>query len=395
MAELNYTEEELQQMEDNAENRTEVAYPLNDTPYIAEDAQLWHATRTQGVYSADNHLITRAAGGMKVAVSTGIAWIKFSEFENCVYGNKEEKTFTIDTADGRLSRIDRVTIRWDKITNTVTTTIKKGTPATNPQPPALTRNAEAYELGIANIRVPAGTLAVTQSNIQDTRLDEYACGIMRDGVTGIPTQTLIERWESWYNSFTDNASQNVEDKLAEFTELVGNATADVQARKKGFSELIDELADQSNTEYIEFASQLDKMLAELDTTWADWLTEKQDQLNQYPAGEWISKVEKTLGEIPEFKVLILTREPFEFLNVKAFEVPMGLAWDIKSIPFEDSEIRTMNCIAINKPSGETEILIPNKYQATDWKQVAFEKKRHILQSLEKKTNIHIEIEVQK
>ena len=353
MAELNYESERLAEMRAEAESRTEVAYPLNDTPYIAEDAQLWHSTRTQGVYSSDTHLTTRAAGGMQVAISAGIAWIKAGEFENCVYGNKEEKTFIIDTADGRLSRIDRVTIRWDKITNTVTTTIKKGTPATNPQPPALVRNAEAYELGIANIRVPAGALAITQANIQDTRLDEYACGIMRDGVTGIPTQTLIERWESWYNSFTDKASQSVEDKLAEFTELVGNATADVQASKKSFSELIGELADQSNTKYIEFASQLDEMLSEFNVTWEIWLSEKQDQLNEYPAGEWISKVEKTLGEIPEFKVLTLTREPFEFLNVKAFEVPMGLAWDIKSIPFEDSEIKTVNCLAINKPSLET------------------------------------------
>ena len=391
MAGMNYDDETLEQMQTEAEGRTEVAYPLNDTAYIAEDAQLWHATRTQGVYSADDHLTTRAEGGMQVAVSEGIAWLKKSRFENCVYGNKEEKTLTVETADGRLPRLDRVVIRWDNITNTVKAKLKKGTPATNPQPPALERNAEAYELGIANVRVPAGALAITQANIQDTRLDEYACGIMRDGVTGIPTQTLIERWESWYNSFTDKASQSVEDKLAEFTELVGNATADVQASKKSFSELIGELADQSNTKYIEFASQLDEMLSEFNVTWEIWLSEKQDQLNEYPAGEWISKVEKTLGEIPEFKVLTLTREPFEFLNVKAFEVPMGLAWDIKSIPFEDSEIKTVNCVAINKPSGETEILVPNKYQADDWEQVAFEKGKYIVQSLTAKTNLHIEV----
>lgn len=38
--------------------------------------------------------------------------------------------------------------------------------------------------------MPAGSTAVTAADITDTRADETVCGVMRDGVTGIPTAQL-------------------------------------------------------------------------------------------------------------------------------------------------------------------------------------------------------------
>ena len=297
MAGLNYESERLAEMRAEAESRTEVAYPLNDTPYIAEDAQLWHSTRTQGVYSSDTHLITRAAGGMQVAISAGIAWIKAGEFENCVYGNKEEKTFIIDTADGRLPRIDRVVIRWDKVTNTVTLIVKKGTPAPNPQPPALVRNAEAYEIGIANVRVPAGALAITQANIYDTRLDEYACGIMRDGVTKIPTEQLYSAWTSWYNQLTYNAEKQVADKLNQWDILVNSLIEKSNNSYVEFAKFMDEMRQASESDYKELESHIKELTDNSDESFAKFVV----WLNNYKievAGEfdeWLKTLKDKLG----------------------------------------------------------------------------------------------------
>ena len=44
--------------------------------------------------------------------------------------------------------------------------------------------------------MPAGSTAVTTADITDTRADETVCGVMRDGVTGIPTGTLVRQWQA-------------------------------------------------------------------------------------------------------------------------------------------------------------------------------------------------------
>ena len=43
---------------------------------------------------------------------------------------------------------------------------------------------------MASVFVPAGTVSITSADITDLRLDEVFCGLMRDGVTGIPTEQL-------------------------------------------------------------------------------------------------------------------------------------------------------------------------------------------------------------
>ena len=58
------------------------------------------------------------------------------------------------------------------------------------QPPDILQNHNQYELGLCTISVPAGSTAVTAADITDTRADETVCGVMRDGVTGIPTAQL-------------------------------------------------------------------------------------------------------------------------------------------------------------------------------------------------------------
>lgn len=68
-----------------------------------------------------------------------------------------------------------------------------GTPdSAAPAAPAITRTELIYDLCLAEIKRPAGSTSVTAADIYDTRADETVCGVMRDGVHGIPAATLIQ-----------------------------------------------------------------------------------------------------------------------------------------------------------------------------------------------------------
>ncbi len=61
----------------------------------------------------------------------------------------------------------------------------------HPRPPTISRTELIYDLCLAEITRPAAAASITTGQITDTRLDEKLCGIVRDGVTGIPTDELL------------------------------------------------------------------------------------------------------------------------------------------------------------------------------------------------------------
>lgn len=204
---------------------SQVFYPLDDTPYLAEDAQLWLCTRTSGVYSSDADLICTAVGGMRVAVSIGIAWVKTGRLTGGVFANKDIEMFDIGMADGLLSRIDRVVVRVDAIENEPQLIVKKGQFGSSPVAPLLQRDADAYELGIHDILIRPGTIEIIQGDISDLRLNEELCGIMRDGVTGIPTQQLYDSWQSWFAAIKKDTTQKLRDILEEIEDIMTEEVA--------------------------------------------------------------------------------------------------------------------------------------------------------------------------
>lgn len=183
----------------------EKSFPLENTAYTAEDAQLWFATRQSGVY-AGTHLGVTANGTMTVTLGTGIAWLHYADFAGCVYGNTVGKALTVELADAQYARIDRVCIRLEVLNNKCYAYVKKGTAAASPAAPALQRDASAYEISVAQIAVAAGASAINAGNITDERLNESVCGLMRDGVTGIDTSVL----QSQYNAILAELEANLQ-----------------------------------------------------------------------------------------------------------------------------------------------------------------------------------------
>ena len=181
----------------------EKCFPLENTAYTAEDAQLWFATRQSGVY-AGTHLGVTANGTMAVTLGKGIAWLHYADFAGCVYGNTAGKALTVELADAQYKRIDRVCIRLEILNNTCYAYIKKGTAAASPSAPALQRDAAAYEISVAQIAVASGATAISAGDITDERLDEDVCGLMRDGVTGIDTSVMEAQFAAVLGELEDN-----------------------------------------------------------------------------------------------------------------------------------------------------------------------------------------------
>ena len=168
-----------------------ITYPENGITYDADDASGFLSTRLSGVYSADEDFAVTANGGLTVTVSAGQAWVRPARFRDISIIMEQPETVTLTAADAVRSRIDRLVLRYDAAARKTSLTVLTGTPdSASPTAPEITRTALVYDLCLAEIRRPAGSTEITAADITDTHADEAVCGVMRDGVTGIPTAQL-------------------------------------------------------------------------------------------------------------------------------------------------------------------------------------------------------------
>ena len=191
-----------------------VTYPLDGPEYDATDAAGYFSTRCSGVYSVEDDFAVTAAGGTSVTVSAGVAWLHPDRWTGYSVLCREAQTLELSAADGIRTRIDRVVLRYDAAARKTSLQVLEGTPdSASPTAPAITRTALVYDLCLAEITRPAGSTAITAANLTDTRADEDICGVMRDGVTGIPTAQLIAQWQAAQAAQEADARQQPENQL--------------------------------------------------------------------------------------------------------------------------------------------------------------------------------------
>ena len=192
------------------------AFPFNsvngDRTYNAND---WTKYFSQfignGVFpNPSSNLQVVTATGLKVTVKKGACFI------NGVCGFIDADTqLDISPGNGTYPRYDRVVVRLDINTRTVSLVVIEGTPSANPQLPAVTRNATIYDLLIANISVFKGATNIQQANIRDTRLHKGVCGVVTGLIEQVDTtqlyndmttfmsyvkSTLQAEWQDWVNA---------------------------------------------------------------------------------------------------------------------------------------------------------------------------------------------------
>ena len=200
-----------------------ITYPLNGVTYDAEDVSTYLCTRTSGVYSKDTNYAVSVTGARQIAVAPGLAWINYDDFKGVSACSREAVNLTVPDADSTLSRIDRVVLQFDTAANLTAVKLKTGTPAAAPEPPAILQNHNQYELGLCTVSVPAGSSVVTAADITDTRADEAVCGLMRDGVTGIPTETLLAQYTAILTAMQQSGNAQLQ-QLAESIKAVDSGS---------------------------------------------------------------------------------------------------------------------------------------------------------------------------
>lgn len=174
-----------------------ITYPENGITYDADDASGYLATRQSGVYSAEEDFAVSISGELSLTVSAGQAWVRPQRFRGRSIIMEQPTTLTLTAADPVRTRIDRVVLRYDAAARQTRLQVLEGTPdSASPTAPAITRTALVYDLCLAEITRPANSTAITAADVTDTRADEDICGVMRDGVTSIPTAELVKQWRA-------------------------------------------------------------------------------------------------------------------------------------------------------------------------------------------------------
>lgn len=189
-----------------------ITYPLDIIEYEAKDAETYLCSRTSGVFASTGHFDASITGAREVTISSGLAWIKNADFKGKSVLNDTAVPISIPIADGVLDRVDRIVLQFSKTANATSIVLKSGTPSAAAVAPAIVQTETVYELGLYTVSVPAGSTTILASHVTDTRMDETVCGLMRDGVTGIPTAELQAQVEALIGDLQEqirNAAQGI------------------------------------------------------------------------------------------------------------------------------------------------------------------------------------------
>lgn len=185
-----------------------VLYPANGYDFDAADVAAYLAGLTSGVFSGAEDFPVTAADGLKVTVGAGRGWVHPSRFTGYSITKREADTLTMPLADPSLPRIDRIVMRYDAGARAASLHVLQGTASSTPTAPAISRTELIYDLCLAEITRPAGSTSISTGQITDTRLDEALCGLVRDGVTGIPTDELLAAARERINALEEKATSS-------------------------------------------------------------------------------------------------------------------------------------------------------------------------------------------
>lgn len=234
-----------------------------DRVYLAESFARYFASFIgNGVFGGrSTELQVRAPqdGGMSVVIKPGQGFINGYWYENT-----SDFALRIDNADGVLNRIDNIVLRWGLEERSMNLAVKKGEFAVEAVAPALTRNAEYYELKLAEVSVRAGAINIYDADITDKRLDAAVCG----PVVGVVKQIDAEYYGYQLNNFINRYIAKAEH---EYLYSYIPSLDDLKQRARGayddFIEFLATLTDNANTQLAAFlallASQRSEATAEI------------------------------------------------------------------------------------------------------------------------------------
>ncbi|BDR75751.1 hypothetical protein [Clostridium tetani] len=322
-----------------------------DRCYLAEDFARYFATFiSNGIFPnpAVQLQVIAIDNSMQIRIKSGKAWIN-----GYFYENTDDLIFKLDVADGVLNRIDRVVLRLDFLTREIRAKVKKGDYASNAVAKTLQRDADAYELALADIKISAGAIKITQADITDLRLNKSMCGIVHGTVEQVDTTTIFNQFQSWYTQ-----TKEVYDK---------DITKWTKEKKQAFDKWY-------NTNIQEFMDKFNKWYGDNTNKWDNdfntWFESIKGQLDGDVAVKLTAKtieLEKKNNEL-EYKINNI-EVPVKSVNNKTGEIELK-ATDIKTNSGETVELELKNIKIDLKNNMHTNIYDKNQNGKVDIAEVA-------------------------
>lgn len=262
-----------------------------DRIYKAEEwAEYFASFIGNGVFPVPSNSLQVVAGaGMTVTVKTGKAWIN-----GYFYNNTSDLSKTIATADGVLKRIDRIVVRWNLTERRISVAVKSSAPSASPSAPSLQRDADAYELCLADVMVGAGVTVVSQANITDRRLDTSLCGVAAGIVDQIDTAAFNAQLEAWFADYKELS-------LAEYNDLVS------------YMESLELLGDQ---QYAALQTYMNEFKTNSENDFNAWFAALQNVLDEDTAGHLLNLIQTNTARIELIEAVLfneITTNPFLIL----------------------------------------------------------------------------------
>ena len=216
-----------------------------DRKYKAEDFREYFASFIgNGIFpNPSNNLQVISNNSMSIIIKAGKAWIN-----GAIYINTDDYILNIDIADGVLNRIDRVVLRMDTTERKIYSYVKKGQFASSPTVPTLQRNADAYEIALADVYINKGAISITQANITDLRLNKNLCGIVHGTVDQVDVTTIFNQYTERFKIKSEEFEKEFEDWLKTLKDVLGEDTAGnllnlITKNEKNINNIETQLAD--------------------------------------------------------------------------------------------------------------------------------------------------------
>lgn len=199
-----------------------------DRRYKAEDfARFFARFIANGVFpDPSTGFQVIANGDMTVSLRPGDAWI-FGFWIN----NDSNYVMPLDIADGVLKRIDRIALRLTYLNREIIPVVKNGVPSSSPVAPVLQRDADAYEIALADVYINNGAISISQANITDQRMNTDLCGVVTGILGHIDTTDLFAQYQVTFNEWFADAQGTLSGDVA------GNLLAQINDLKNDMTDV--------------------------------------------------------------------------------------------------------------------------------------------------------------
>lgn len=221
-----------------------------DRVYNAKDwADYFFPLFRTGVFNG--HLQIVENGGMNIKAKPGYAWVDGYE-----YHLWDEGVLDLEMASGNMNRKDSIVVRLDHTKKWVRMFCKTGSYyAGTAIPPAPEISATIHEIVIAHISVPAGTTRITQSMIEDTRMDKTICGWVCGAVEQIDFSQITAQFNAFFADYREDISEeflqfqkNASDYSDQFVAWVAGKKAEITtwqgAEEEDFDKWVQEFVNK-------------------------------------------------------------------------------------------------------------------------------------------------------